>query len=115
MYEKEKDVYYLKGSHELWKKAGNMAKAAEYLEKYAKEKPWLWKDVAKMYEELGDHDKAREAWRKALEYYVNEAREEGVFWEDVGKIYAKLGDEDKAKEAWKKYEDYQMKLESVGT
>ncbi len=109
LYEKEKDVYYLKEAHEFWKKVGNMDKAAECLKKYAREELWFWEDVAKMYEELGDHDKAREAWQKALEYYMNEAQEEGVFWEDVGKIYAKLGDEDKAKEAYQKFLGYCLK------
>jgi tetratricopeptide (TPR) repeat protein len=109
LYEKEKDVYYLKEAHELWKKAGNMAKAAECLEKYAKEEPWFWEDVAKMYEELGSKDKARNAWLKALEYYMGEAEEEGVFWEDVGNIYTKLGEEDKAKEAYQKFLEYCLK------
>ena len=109
LYEKENDVYYLKEAHEFWKKAGNMERAAECLERYAMEEPWFWEDVAKMYEELGNQDKAREAWLKALEYYVNEAKEEGVFWEDVGKIYAKLGDEDKAKEAYQMFLEYCLK------
>ena len=39
LYEKEKDVYYLKEAHEFWKKAGNMEKAAECLERYAEEEP----------------------------------------------------------------------------
>ncbi len=109
LYEKENDVYYLKEAHELWKKAGNMEKAAECLEKYANEEPWFWEDVAKVYEELGNQDKARDAWRRALEYYKGEAKEEGVFWEDVGKIYAKLGDEDKAKESYRKFLIYCLK------
>ena len=109
LYEKENDAYYLKEAHEFWKKAGNMGKAVECLEKYAEEEPWFWEDVAKMYEEIGYHDKARDAWRKALEYYINEAKEEGVFWEDVGKIYKKLGDEAKAKEAYRKFLKYCIK------
>jgi len=109
LYEKERDAYYLKEAHEFWKKAGNMERAAECLERYAEEEPWFWEDVAKMYEELGNRDKARDAWQKALEYYLSEAQEEGVFWEDVGKIYEKLGDKDKARESFRKFLDYCLK------
>jgi len=109
LYERESDVYYLKEAHELWKKADNVEKAAECLEKYAEEEPWFWEDVAKMYEELGNRDRARDAWQRALEYYVNEAREEGVFWEDVGSIYARLGEENKAREAYRKFLEYCLK------
>ncbi len=88
---KQEDTYYWKEAHELWKKTGNMGKAAECLEKYAREEPWFWEDVAKMYEELGNRDRARDAWLKALEYYREEAKEEGVFWEDVWKYLRKAG------------------------
>jgi len=109
LYEKEKDTYYLKEAHEYWKKAGNMEKAAKALERYAEEEPWFWEDVAKLYEELGDEEKAREAWGKALEYYMKEAQEEGVFWEDVGNIARKLGNESLAREAYQKFLEYCLK------
>ncbi len=105
----EREGNYRAAARKYEKKAGNVAKAAECLEKYAEQESWFWEDVAKMDEELGDNKKAREAWQKALEYYVNEAQEEGVFWEDVGKIHAKLGDEDKAKEAYQKFLEYCLK------
>lgn len=106
LYEKEKDTYYLKEAHEYWKKAGNMDRAAKALERYAQEEPWFWEDVAKLYERLGNGEKAKEAWKKALEYYISEAREEGVFWEDVGNIYKKLGEEGKAREAYQRFLEY---------
>ncbi len=109
LYEKEKDTYYLKEAHEYWKKAGNMERAAKALERYAEEEPWFWEDVAKLYEELGNEDKAREAWEKALEYYKSEAEEEGVFYEDVGNIAKKLGMEELAREAYGKFLDYCLK------
>nr|WP_206205665.1 tetratricopeptide repeat protein [Thermococcus sp. CX2] len=109
LYEKEKDTYYLKEAHEYWKKAGNMDRAAKALEKYAEEEPWFWEDVAKLYEDLGNEEKAREAWEKALEYYTKEAEEEGVFWEDVGNIARKLGREELAKEAYQKFLEYCLK------
>ncbi|ACJ16958.1 hypothetical membrane protein, conserved [Thermococcus onnurineus NA1] len=109
LYEKEKDTYYLKEAHEYWKKAGNMDRAAKALEKYAEEEPWFWEDVAKLYEELGNEEKAREAWEKALDYYTKEAQEEGVFWEDVGNIARKLGREELAREAYKKFLEYCLK------
>ena len=109
LYEKEKDTYYLKEAHEYWKKAGNMERAAKALERYAEEEPWFWEDVAKLYEELGNEEKAREAWEKALEYYKKEAQEEGVFWEDVGNIARKLGMEDLAREAYEKFLEYCLK------
>ncbi len=109
LYEKEKDTYYLKEAHEYWKKAGNMNRAAKALERYAQEEPWFWEDVAKLYEELNNEEKAKEAWKKALEYYISEAQEEGVFWEDVGNIYKKLGEEEKAKEAYQKFLEYCLK------
>ena len=109
LYEKEKDTYYLKEAHEYWKKAGNMERAAKALERYAEEEPWFWEDVAKLYEELGNEEKAREAWEKALEYYKKEAEEEGVFWEDVGNIARKLGMEELAREAYQKFLEYCLK------
>ncbi|NJE54259.1 lipopolysaccharide assembly protein LapB [Thermococcus sp. 21S9] len=109
LYEKEKDTYYLKEAHEYWKKAGNMERAVKALEKYAEEEPWFWEDVAKLYEELGNEEKAREAWEKALEYYTKEAQEEGVFWEDVGNIARKLGKEELAREAYQKFLEYCLK------
>ncbi|WP_087037990.1 tetratricopeptide repeat protein [Thermococcus litoralis] len=109
LYEKEKDTYYLKEAHEYWKKAGNMERAAKALERYAEEEPWFWEDVAKLYEELGNEEKAREAWEKALEYYKGEAQEEGVFWEDVGNIARKLGNEELAREAYQKFLEYCLK------
>ncbi|NJE26856.1 tetratricopeptide repeat protein [Thermococcus sp. MV5] len=109
LYEKEKDTYYLKEAHEYWKKAGNMERAAKALEKYAEEEPWFWEDVAKLYEELNNEEKAREAWEKALEYYKDEAQEESVFWEDVGNIAKKLGNEKLAKEAYQKFLEYCLK------
>ncbi|AMQ18554.1 tetratricopeptide repeat protein [Thermococcus peptonophilus] len=109
LYEKEKDTYYLKEAHEYWKKAGDMKRAAKALERYAEEEPWFWEDVAKLYEELGNEEKAREAWEKALEYYKGEAQEEGVFWEDVGNIARKLGMEDLAREAYEKFLEYCLK------
>jgi len=109
LYEKEKDTYYLKEAHEYWKKAGNMERAAKALERYAEEEPWFWEDVAKLYEELGNEEKAKEAWLKALEYYRKEAQEEGVFWEDVGNIARKLGMEDLAREAYQKFLEYCLK------
>ena len=85
---KEKgESYYWKEAYEFYKKAGNLRKAGECLERYAEEEPWYWEDVAKLWEEVGDKDRAVKAWRKALEYYKKEAEEEGVFWEDVAKIY----------------------------
>lgn len=109
LYEKEKDTYYLKEAHEYWKKAGDMERAAKALERYAEEEPWFWEDVAKLYEELGNEEKAREAWERALEYYQKEAEEEGVFWEDVGNIARKLGKEDLAREAYQKFLEYCLK------
>ncbi|NJE60674.1 tetratricopeptide repeat protein [Thermococcus sp. 21S7] len=109
LYEKEKDTYYLKEAHEYWKKAGNMERAARALERYAEEEPWFWEDVAKLYEELGNEEKAREAWEKALEYYTKEAEEEGVFYEDVGNIARKLGREELAREAYQKFLEYCLK------
>lgn len=109
LYDKEKDTYYLKEAHEYWKKAGNMERAAKALERYAEEEPWFWEDVAKLYEELGKEEKAREAWERALEYYKGEAQEEGVFWEDVGNIARKLGMEELAREAYQKFLDYCLK------
>ena len=109
LYEKEKDTYYLKEAHEYWKKAGNMERAAKALERYAEEEPWFWEDVAKLYEELGNEEKAKEAWEKALEYYQKEAGEEGVFWEDVGNIARKLGREELAREAYEKFLEYCLK------
>ncbi|XRO76039.1 tetratricopeptide repeat protein [Methanocaldococcus sp. 28A] len=109
LYEKENDVYYLKEAYEFWKKSGNMDKAVKALEEYAKEEPWFWEDVAKLYENLGNDEKAKYAWEKALEYYINEAKEEGVFWEDVGKIAEKLGKKDLTKEAYEKFLDYCLK------
>ncbi|MCD6373698.1 MAG: tetratricopeptide repeat protein [Thermococcus sp.] len=109
LYEKEKDTYYLKEAHEYWKKAGDMERAAKALERYAEEEPWFWEDVAKLYEELGNEEKGREAWERALEYYQKEAEEEGVFWEDVGNIARKLGKEDLAREAYQKFLEYCLK------
>ncbi|AEH23793.1 tetratricopeptide repeat protein [Pyrococcus yayanosii] len=109
LYEKEKDTYYLKEAHEYWKKAGNMERAAKALERYAEEEPWFWEDVAKLYEELGNEERARGAWEKALEYYMKEAKEEGVFWEDVGNIARKLGREELAREAYQKFLEYCLK------
>ncbi len=109
LYEKENDTYYLKEAHEYWKKAGNMDRAAKALERYAEEEPWFWEDVAKLYEELRNEEKTKEAWEKALEYYQREAEEEGVFWEDVGNIARKLGREELAREAYKKFLEYCLK------
>ncbi|WP_297498926.1 GlcNAc transferase [Thermococcus sp.] len=109
LYEKEKDTYYLKEAHEYWKKAKNMERAAKALERYAEEEPWFWEDVAKLYEELGNEEKSREAWKRALEYYQKEAEEEGVFWEDVGNIARKLGMEELARDAYGKFLEYCLK------
>jgi len=110
LYEKlakeKNESYYWKEAHEFYKKAGNKAKSAECLEKYAEEEPWYWEDVAKIWEEVGDTKRAEQCWKKALEYYIKEAEEEGVFWEDVAKIYEKLGEQEKAREAWLKYAEY---------
>ncbi len=104
---KEKgESYYWKEAHEFWKKAGDKVRAAKCLEEYAKEEPWFWEDVAKLYEECGKREESERAWKKALEYYIREAQEEGVFWEDVAKIYERLGEKEKAKEAWVKYAKY---------
>jgi len=102
----KKESYYWKEAHEFWKKAGDKMKAARCLEEFAKDEPWYWEDVAKLYEEANARDDARRAWTKALEYYLNEAKEEGVFWEDVAKIYERLGDKKKATEAWRRYAEY---------
>ncbi len=106
LYENEKDTYYLKEAHEYWKKAGNMERAAMALEKYAEEEPWFWEDVAKLYEDIGDLEKAKASWEKALEYYLEEAKDEGVFWEDVGNIARRLGKEDLARESYEKFLSY---------
>ncbi len=106
LYSKEKDTYYLKEAHECWKKAKNMERAAKALEKYAKEEPWFWEDVAKLYEKIRKPRKAKEAWQKALDYYLQEVKEEGVFWEDVAKIYEKLGNKEKSREAYEKFLEY---------
>jgi tetratricopeptide (TPR) repeat protein len=100
------ESYYWKEAYEFYKKAGNLRKACECLEKYAEEEPWYWEDVAKLWEEVGDRNRAETCWRKALEYYIKEAKEEGVFWEDVAKIYEKLGEHEKAKSAWMKFAEY---------
>ena len=109
LYEEEKDTYYLKEAHEYWKKAGNMERAAKVLERYAEEEPWFWEDVAKLYEELNNEEKAREAWLKVLEYYKKEAEGEGVFWEDVGNVARKLGMEELAREAYRRFLEYCLK------
>ncbi|WP_297438623.1 GlcNAc transferase [Thermococcus sp.] len=109
LYDKEKDTYYLKEAHEYWKKAGNMERAAKALERYAEEEPWFWEDVAKLYEELGNEEKAGEAWGRALEYYQKEAQEEGVFYEDVGNIARKLGKEELAMQSYQKFLEYCLK------
>ncbi len=100
------DNFYWKEAYEMYKKAGETVKAAKCLERYAEDEPWFWEDVAKIYEESGDIENARRAWKEALEYYIKEAEEEGVFWEDVAKIYEKLGEEDKAREAMLKFAEY---------
>lgn len=66
LYGKEKDTYYLKEAHEYWKKAGDMERAAKALERYAEEEPWFWEDVAKLYEELGNEEKARKPGKRPL-------------------------------------------------
>jgi len=109
LYERERDTYYLKEAYKCWKKAGYMDNAAKVLEKYAKEEPWFWEDVAKLYEKINNEEKAKEAWKKALEYYLNEAREEGVFWEDVGNIWMKLDNIIEARRAYQKFLEYCLK------
>ncbi|RUM33340.1 MAG: GlcNAc transferase [Archaeoglobus sp.] len=104
--EERKESYYWKEASEHYIKAGRRSDAARCLAKYAEEEPMYWEDVAKIYEEIGEKDKAEESWKNALEYYKNEAEEEGVFWEDVAKIQEKLGEMEKAKESWKKYLEY---------
>ncbi|MBE8539873.1 GlcNAc transferase [Geoglobus acetivorans] len=104
--EREKDVYYWKEAHELYKKSGDLRKAAECLERYAEDEPWFWEDVAELYCEAGNEEKYLEALKKALEYYKKEAEEEGVFWEDVAKLYEALGEEELAKGAWTKFARY---------
>ncbi len=103
---KQEDTYYWKEAYEFYKKAGDMRKAAECLEKYAKDEPWFWEDVAEIYEEIGDEEKMREALKEALEYYKKEAEEEGVFWEDVAKLYEKLDEDELAKGAWVNFARY---------
>ena len=104
--EKQEDLYYWKEAYEFYKKAGDMGKAAECLERYAKDEPWFWEDVAEIYEEIGDEEKMRVALKQALEYYKKEAEEEGVFWEDVAKLYEKLGENELAKGAWVNFARY---------
>ncbi len=60
------DAYYWKEAYELYRKAGELRKAAECLEKYAEEEPWFWEDVAKIYEEAGDLESSRKAWQRLL-------------------------------------------------
>ncbi len=100
------ESYYWKEAHEFWKKAGDKVRAAKCLEEFAKDEPWYWEDVAKLYEEANAMEDAKRAWMKALEYYIKEAEEEGVFWEDVAKIYERLGEKEKAIEAWRRYAEY---------
>ena len=104
--EKQEDVYYWKEAYEFYKKAGDMRKAAECLEKYAKDEPWFWEDVAEIYEQIGDEEKMKEALKEALEYYKKEAEEEGVFWEDVAKLYEKMGEGELSKGAWVNFARY---------
>jgi tetratricopeptide (TPR) repeat protein len=109
LYNINGDIYYLKESYELWKSIGDLEKAVKSLEKYAKEEPWFWKDVAKHHEELGDRENAMKSWKMALDYYILKSEEEGAFWEDVANIYNKLGDLEKASDAWRKFLDYCFK------
>ena len=104
--ERQNDIYYWKEAYEFYKKAGDMRKAAECLENYAKDEPWFWEDVAEIYEQIEDEKKMKEALKKALEYYRKEAEEEGVFWEDVAKLYEKLGEDELAKGAWVNFARY---------
>ncbi|MDF2957504.1 MAG: Outer membrane protein chaperone/metalloprotease BepA/YfgC [Candidatus Alkanophagales archaeon MCA70_species_1] len=104
--EGKKDSYHWREAYELWKKAGEKKRAADCLCRYAESEPWYWDDVAKLYEEVGDEEKAKMAWQHALDYYVKEAAEEGVFWEDVANIYEKLGKTEDARDALEKYAVY---------
>jgi len=106
LYEQEGDSYYLKEAREFWRKKGDVKRVARCFEKYAEEEPWFWEDVAEMYEELNNQEKARESWKRALEYYLGEAKEEGVFWDDVGKIYEKLGKHKASREAYNRFLEY---------
>lgn len=103
LYEKEKDVYYLKVALELWKKDGNMVKATECLEKYAQEEPWFWEDVGKIYLRLGDVTKARKAYRRFLDYCLKEAEKDEIWWKHIAEVYEILEEKEKAKEAMEKY------------
>ncbi len=104
--EEKEEAYYWKEAYEMYKKAGEMLRAAKCLERYAEDEPWFWEDVAKIYEDSGDAENAVRAWKRALDYYITEAEEEGVFWEDVAKIYEKLGEKEKAREAMLKFAGY---------
>ncbi len=104
--EKHGDAYYWKEAYEFYKKAGDLRKAAECLEKYAMDEPWFWEDVAEIYEQIGDERKMMKALECALEYYKKEAEEEGVFWEDVAKLYRKLGKDELSEGAWVNFARY---------
>ncbi|MBC7090506.1 MAG: GlcNAc transferase [Nitrososphaeria archaeon] len=110
LYKKENDTYYLREAYDFWRKAGDIIKAVKCLEKFANEEPWFWEDVAKIYEEINDKEKAKSAWLNALKYYLNEVQKEGVFWEDIAKIYEKLDNKDEAINAYKKFLDYCLQL-----
>jgi len=131
LYEKlakqKREGYYWKEAYEFWKKAGKKERAAECLEMYAKDEPWYWEDVAKLYtkeaeeegvfyedvakiyEKLGDHEKARQAMVKYAEYCEKEAEKDAAWWKHVSEAYEKLGMKEKAEEARKKYEEYRSR------
>ncbi|RLG38649.1 MAG: GlcNAc transferase [Candidatus Alkanophagales archaeon] len=104
--EEKKDSYHWREAHELWKRVGEKKRAADCLWRYAENEPWYWDVVAKLYEEVGDEENAKAAWRRALDYYVKEAKEEGAFWEDVANIYERLGEAENARAAMEKYVAY---------
>ena len=62
--------------------------------------------MAKIYEKLGDAEKARRAMTKYAEYCEKEAEKNGAWWKHVAEAYQKLGMEERAREAMEKYEEY---------
>ncbi len=105
--------YYLRRAREIYEeKLGDFKRAAEILEKLSEIEEWYWDDAAKMWEKVGDNERALKCWEKALE--VNKRRaveEDGVFWSDVADILDRLGRVDEAVEAYKKFLEYAKKMD----
>ncbi len=105
--------YYLRRAKEIYEeKLGDLKRAAEILEKLAQIEEWYWDDAAKMWEKVGDKERALKCWETALEVNKKRATEEdGVFWSDVADICERLGRIEEAIEAYKKFLEYAIKMD----